>query len=465
MQSACAEEDSMRLLNFVALAGWTIAGCSAGPTPPIGSPSTPGAPSQDSHAAVCSGGVYAHNLHFAAAARLGDAAIPDGSAANDLVLAPLHGGALDLAVLLRKPDPGGGAIAVFRNDGAGHFRFESSLDLGDAMPYRGVAMDVNADGIVDLAAYGVSPSGQVSLVIALRTRDGFAAPRTFAVTGAPLEGFQNIATPLFAGPPGSDGLPTLALAVTDPQAQNPSTYIRLFGASGASTSLVLAGEARDAIGADFDADGLDYATVDDGNVHLFDRTGRAMVSWELVQNDDPTQILAADFNHDGNLDVRTLQESCYDTYNPTPMVPPPAGSDGSNGGPDGHPVFDGPNGPVAYHLNLDPTTREGFGDLNGDGRPELVIGGTDGKLAILLLKPDGTVDTEIDTDDGSMKVPLDFGRNLTDLSLAVGDLDGDGIADVVVGQRASFGTNLAAEGNTALLNLLISDGCGPVQPN
>ena len=99
---------------------------------------------------------------------------------------------------------------------------------------------------------------------------------------------------------------------------------------------------------------------------------------------------------------------------------------------------------------------EGLGDLDGDGVPDLAVGapGDDqlglgtGAVWILLLNPDGTVKGETRITDGSggfssSLSPFDlFGQSL----LNAGDLDGDGVTDLITGAQLDDdgGTNFGA---------------------
>jgi len=96
------------------------------------------------------------------------------------------------------------------------------------------------------------------------------------------------------------------------------------------------------------------------------------------------------------------------------------------------------------------------GDINGDGIPDLVVGstgcddgGTDrGAVYILFMNRDGTVQSEqkISSSAGNFTGPLSDYDHFGSAVAGVGDIDGDGIPDIVVGASGddSGGTDRGA---------------------
>jgi Bacterial Ig-like domain (group 3)/FG-GAP-like repeat len=94
-----------------------------------------------------------------------------------------------------------------------------------------------------------------------------------------------------------------------------------------------------------------------------------------------------------------------------------------------------------------------IGDVNGDGHPD---------LAVAQLCPDGTscgaVSVLIGNGDGSFQSPVNYNSGGVNPTAAViGDMNGDGIPDLIVADSASFG-------GPGELNVLLGNGNGTFQP-
>ncbi|MCP3939745.1 MAG: hypothetical protein GY708_30760, partial [Actinomycetia bacterium] len=103
----------------------------------------------------------------------------------------------------------------------------------------------------------------------------------------------------------------------------------------------------------------------------------------------------------------------------------------------------------------------GIGDLDGDGKPDIAVGASDASLSgavyVLLLNADGTVKAEqkISATTGGLIGPIGlgvFGRSVA----GVGDLDGDGIVDVAVGEYRD-------NGNQGAVHVLFLNADGTVK--
>jgi len=165
--------------------------------------------------------------------------------------------------------------------------------------------------------------------------------------------------------------------------------------------------------ADFNNDGIeDAATVNDfiGNgsviVLIADGSGQFTQTDYYTTSDDPRDILAADFNSDGNIDIAT---SNFDDGE--------VGISLGNG--------DGTFGiPTAYVLEegLFPSGASHFtsGDFNGDGIVDIVASRSDDNLAILFGFGDGTfsLPTEIFVGDSG--------------DILTGEFTSDGITDILI---------------------------------
>ena len=118
--------------------------------------------------------------------------------------------------------------------------------------------------------------------------------------------------------------------------------------------------------------------------------------------------------------------------------------------------------PAAYAL----TTAAGVvagGDMNGDGRMDLVALLESGSVAVLLNRGDGTFASAVDYPSGLTNVYLREPQSGFHASMAVSDLDGDGDPDVAVTAAGMPLQVLVNAGDGALLAPLPRDfpGLGP----
>ena len=100
------------------------------------------------------------------------------------------------------------------------------------------------------------------------------------------------------------------------------------------------------------------------------------------------------------------------------------------------------SGPMSDYFGISVAS---LGDLNGDGVADLAVGarrdddGGDGysrgAVYIVFLNADGTVkaETKISSTQGGLTGPLDAHDNFGSSLASLGDLDGDGVADLAVG--------------------------------
>ncbi len=103
------------------------------------------------------------------------------------------------------------------------------------------------------------------------------------------------------------------------------------------------------------------------------------------------------------------------------------------------------------------------GDIDGNGVPDLVAGATggDGSLLVLLLEADGSVigATPISEGVGGFLGPTDFNDQFADALTEVGDLDGNGVPDIAVGD----GFNDDGENGAGAIWLLFLEADGSVR--
>ncbi|MFL6334774.1 MAG: FG-GAP-like repeat-containing protein [Pyrinomonadaceae bacterium] len=296
---------------------------------------------------------------------------------------------------------------------------------------KAVAADLNGDGVPDLASANHGNSGSPSVSVFIGVGDGtFAARRDYPAA----QGAGSIVAGDFNG----DGRPDLAVAnsvFSQPVKQNVSIFLN----NGDGTLQVMKefpvdDMANDLSAADFNKDGkLDLAVVCRTVVDVLLGNGDGTFQPKVTYAHGPgttssfdSAIVSGDFNGDGNADLAAA------------TTPADAGVVDvllGNG--------DGTFRPAVPYVSGRGTKRVAAGDLNGDGRLDLVTGNSfDGTLSVLIGRGDGTFQPKVD-----------YASRSNSTSIKIADLDGDGKNDVTI---ASPGfTVLAGVGDGTLREAVI----------
>jgi hypothetical protein len=289
--------------------------------------------------------------------------------------------------------------------------------------------DFNHDGKPDLAVVNAGPfstsTSQSSVSVLLGNGSGSFQP---AVTTAVLNGGAGLS--VVAGDFNGDGLPDVALNTPGSPA-NPAVEVLLGKGDGSfqPNHLILpVGQTPLSVAAgDFDRNGaLDLVTANsNGTVSVLLGNGgdsfRPRI--DMTVGAFPRAVAVGDFNGDGRLDVAAAQQ-----LSGTVSV--------LLGNGDG--TFARPLVFAASGQDFTPSSMV-VGDVNGDGRADLVInsiGGLDSvvsQLGVLLGRGDGTFGAPI----------LNSPQGAEDGDVALGDFNNDGRLDAAVGGEAALPDGLA----------------------
>ena len=277
-----------------------------------------------------------------------------------------------------------------------------------------VAGDLNNDGIPDMITGNKMAIGGTTGAVAVRLGLG----------GGTFGGATNTATDDVYG--ATEGP---AIAAGDMNSDGRLDVV----AAGANRASVLLGDGNGSL-----ADGIRYPTAGessltpgvalgdlnrDGNLDVVtsnasggagatsvqlgngDGTLQAGVLFATGSATKPTTVSLADFNNDGNLDVATAQPE--DSTPASPIAVQPGNGDGTLGA---STLLAASGGGVAA------TT----GDMNGDGRPDIVTSLNTNQLATYLNNGNGTF-------AAASELPVEAVG-----SIATGDVTGDGQADALI---------------------------------
>jgi hypothetical protein len=355
-------------------------------------------------------------------------------------------------------------------------------------PVAVVRGDFNHDGILDVVT---ANQGTNNISLLLGIGNGTFRPAiNFPLPHAPAA--------LLAADLNGDG--RLDLVTANQSDDSISVLLNNGAGSFRAPSTFSAGAGPVAVAAgDFNGDGhTDLAVADNaGNtvtVFLGEGTGTFMPPRTLAVGGSPTSIVAADFTHDGAADIATVSGSGVEvnlnngdgTFAPLSTYPtggtPNAlvvGDFNHDGNPDlavacGFPSHDGVSVLLGnaggtfqtvqnYSAGGQTPVTLAVGDLNGDGVQDLIT--ANGQFA------NNSVSVLSGIGDGSFATPSVYAAGQTPIDVAVGDFNGDGMLDVVAANQGAFmGTQegsvsvLLGNGDGSLMASpdLIVPGPGPI---
>jgi hypothetical protein len=312
----------------------------------------------------------------------------------------------DLAVVNRNSN----TVSVLLGNGDGTFKAAKNFAV-DTDPRQVVVVDVNRDGKMDL----ITTNGKSnSISVLLGNGNGtFKAAQNLA-TG----GYSNT---LAVGDVNGDGKPDV---VTADEAATGMVSVLLGNGNGSfqAAQNFAAGASPFGVAlADFNGDGkLDLVLANNTGSSLSVLLGNGNGSFQAPQNFAtalaPDSVAVADLNGDGKLDIVTAN---YGSPNVSVLL--------GNG--------DGTFQPAHNWAIASPSTAVAVADVNGDGKPDIV---TANGTYSGHPQPYTTVSVLLGNGDGSFTAAQSFAVGKGPESVAVGDVNGDGRPDIVT---ANFGEN------------------------
>jgi len=385
-----------------------------------------------------------------------------------------HDGISDVIYITANPSPGvSQTVQVLLGNSSGKFTLGTSLSLDPSTNYVSLALagSTNNNGIINLAL-----GGPATTILLGDGNGGFTVGQTYAIAGSPIQetgsnGKTNLvfftATGVTQIPGNGDGtfqaLPNLPVGPTGLTGQS----------NGLPTGFVVA---------DVNGDGLTDVLSISATGNLVTALGRGNGTFSITNQIPATAnefLLAGDFNSDGHTDVVAILPG-----NSIQSVTPNSQLFFYKG--DGDGSFQPASAPV--DLQSKGALHAVTGDFNSDGHLDIIVSLSGNALVFVPGNGNGTFATptlfSAQTSTSSAGPPLTADLNndkkpdliwnnsvylgngdgsfrqqplgLIGTVLAIGDLNGDGIPDIVI-QPADV------EGNAPAANIYAGNGDGTFQ--
>jgi hypothetical protein len=339
-----------------------------------------------------------------------------GSGPNSVSIGDLDGdGKADLAVANYNSN----TVSVIRNTGsAGTISYAAKVDFTTGFaPYSVSIGDLDGDGKADLAVANGSGSS-----VSVFRNTGSAGTISYAAKVDFTTGLFPYSVSI--GDLDGDGKADLAIAN---QSSNTVSVFRNTGSAGtisyaAKVDFATGSDPSSASIGDLDEDGkadLAVANASSNTVSVFRNTGSAgTISYatkvDFATGISPLSVSIGDLDGDGKADLAVANKGSN-----TVSVFRNTGSAGT----------------ISYAAKVDFAADEGsysvsIGDLDGDGKADLAVANYNSNT-VSVFRNTGSVGTI------SYAAKVDFATGTNPASVSIGDLDGDGKADLAVANQIS----------------------------